>query len=77
MALENLIPMGIVLVLIGIVLIFAGSLLGAKNVKYGFGGFIGPIPFGFGNDPRFLWVVIAISVVMLIIFLIPYIRGMI
>ncbi len=68
---EVLIKLGCMLIFLGFFLIFAGALLGAKSgsVKYGFGGFIGPIPFGFANDPRLLWAIIAISLVFLASFL--------
>jgi len=68
---ENLIVIGIILLFAGIMLIIVGSISSAKNVKFGFGGFIGPIPFGFANDPRLLWIVIIVTIVFLIIFIFP------
>ncbi|HLC51313.1 MAG TPA: hypothetical protein VJH90_02980 [archaeon] len=65
----ELIQVGIVLLITSIVLIFVGALTSkSENVKVGFGGFIGPIPFGWANDPRFLWVIIGISIVFFILF---------
>lgn len=68
---ENLITIGLILLFVGIILIIVGSISSAKNVKFGFGGFIGPIPFGFANDPRLLWIVIIVTIVLLIIFIFP------
>ncbi len=67
---ENLIKLGVMLILLGFFLVFAGAVIGVRegNVKFGFGGFIGPIPFGFANDPRMLWIIIAISILMLVLF---------
>jgi len=66
---ENLILIGFVLLFIAIVLIVIGFISSSKETKFGFGGFIGPIPFGFANDQRMLWLVIIISVVLLFLFL--------
>ncbi len=73
---QNLIEIGFVVVLIGFILIIAGAILsgGTKSTKVAVGGFIGPIPFGFANDPRMLKIVIAITAAFFIIFLIfPFI----
>ncbi len=68
---EELIKLGIILIFAGFFIIFLGAFLGAKNenVKFGFGGFIGPIPFGFANEPKILMLVIAISIIVLVFFL--------
>jgi len=71
---ENLIIIGLILLFVGIILIIVGSISSAKNVKFGFGGFIGPIPFGFANDPRLLWIVIIVTIVLLIVFIFPLLR---
>jgi len=71
---ENLIIIGIVLLFVGIIFILVGSISSSKNVKFGFGGFIGPIPFGFANDPRLLWIIIIITIILLIIFVFPSFR---
>jgi uncharacterized membrane protein len=71
---ENLIIIGLVLLFVGIILIVVGSFSSTKNVKFGFGGFIGPIPFGFANDPRLLWIVIIVTIVLLIVFVFPFLR---
>ena len=68
---ENiLLKSGFLLILIGFLLIFIGVILSAKNenVKFGFGGFIGPIPFGFANDPNILVLVLLVSLIILVFF---------
>ncbi len=54
---------GLVLIIVGITLI----LLSAIEGKFAFVGFIGPIPFGFGNDPKLLKFLLVISAVVLIL----------
>ena len=68
---ETLIKFGIILIFVGFLMVFLGAILSAKseNVKFGFGGFIGPIPFGFANDPRMLVLIIAISLLILLLFI--------
>ena len=65
----NLVTIGFIAVIVGIILIVIGALQGG-NVKVGVGGFIGPIPFGWANDPRMLQLVIALSLIALVIFII-------
>ena len=69
MALDNLVVLGFIAVIIGVVLIVVGALQGG-NAKVAVGGFIGPIPFGWANDPRMLQLVIALSLVALVVFII-------
>ncbi len=67
---QELVTIGFILLFVAIALILVGAFTGGKaDVKYGVGGFIGPIPFGFGNDPRMVWIVIALSAILLAIFL--------
>lgn len=69
---QVLISAGIVLIGIGFVLVFVGSFLQAKGeskVEWGFGGFIGPIPIGFGSSKKMVYFAVALAVVMLILFL--------
>lgn len=70
----NLVAVGIILVVIGFIVIILGS-AGSKDVKFGFGGFIGPIPFGWANDPQMLKWVIAITAILAIVFIIFLLRG--
>ena len=49
---EQFIALGVFLIIIGIIIVFLGTLFGAKqgnsSTKVAVLGFIGPIPFGFG-----------------------------
>jgi uncharacterized membrane protein len=71
---EALVPLGLILIFVGILLVIFGLTSSTKETKFAFGGFIGPIPFGFANDPKLLWVVLTISVVLLVVFLLPLIK---
>ncbi len=71
---EQLVTVGMVVVFVGIALIIIGALSGGgagggkgSEVKWGVGGFIGPLPFGFANDKWMLYLVIALSMVVFII----------
>ncbi len=69
-----MIAIGFFVVVVGFAIIMIGAVLGGGNgnAKVAIGGFIGPIPFGFANDPRMLKVVIAISVaIFALFFLVP------
>ncbi|MEM5802588.1 MAG: DUF131 domain-containing protein [Candidatus Aenigmatarchaeota archaeon] len=74
---EQLIPIGFIVVLIGIILIIGGIVSATKKDKVGFafGGFIGPIPFGFATRKELLYLIIAISIILAIVFLILARRG--
>ncbi|MFH8080932.1 MAG: hypothetical protein QXO84_03600 [Candidatus Aenigmatarchaeota archaeon] len=63
---ENIFLLGIFLVLIGVFLIILSSFRG--KVEYGFGGFIGPIPFGWATNQKIL-IIIIILMMLLILFL--------
>ncbi len=67
----NLISVGIFIILVGFILVFLGALSGssAKDTKIAVGGFIGFIPFGFSNDKKLLWVLIALMALVLTLFL--------
>ncbi len=61
---------GMIVIFIGIALILIGSLSGGEGrAKFAVGGFIGPIPFGFANDKGLMYLVIAISLIMLLVFI--------
>ncbi len=68
----KLVEIGLVLILIGFALVFVGSVIGGtgKGIKVAVGGFLGPIPFGFGNDPQMAKLALGISIAMLLIFLV-------
>jgi uncharacterized membrane protein len=65
----NLTSLGILIILIGFALVFIGALTSSqKDTKVAVGGFIGFIPFGFSNDKRLLWVLVALMAIVLIFF---------
>ena len=49
---QDLVGIGMLLIFIGIIIVFLGMMQNAKEgkAKFAVGGFIGFIPFGFGND---------------------------
>ena len=52
---ERLVGIGIIVAFIGLIIIFTGALAGKESgskTKVAVGGFIGFIPFGFGNDKK-------------------------
>ena len=69
---NNLIPIGILVILIGFALIFIGALTSLgntqKDTKVVVGGFIGFIPFGFGNDKKLVWALIVLMGLAMIFF---------
>lgn len=68
---KQLIPLGILVIFIGMILIFIGALSSIKEgkteSKIALGGFIGFIPFGFANDKRMLYVIILISAIFMLL----------
>ena len=68
----NTISLGILVILIGFALVFIGALTqastGKSDTKVAVGGFIGFIPFGFANDKKMMWVLIALMAVVLVFF---------
>ena len=72
---QQLISIGVLVILLGFAIVFIGSFLGTQKseTKIAVGGFVGFIPFGFSNDKRMLWVVIGIMSVLVLFFVIlPY-----
>jgi len=71
---EQLTGLGILLIIIGFIIVFFGVFMGAKETtsktKVAVGGFIGPIPFGFGNDKNFVWFVAILSIILFLVWLI-------
>ena len=64
---QNLLSIGILVVFIGFILIFIGSLTDKTGEsKVAFVGLQGPIPFGFGNDKRLFLVTFGIAVALMI-----------
>ena len=70
----NMTSVGILVILIGFALVFIGALTqaftGKSDTKVAVGGFIGFIPFGFGNDKRMVWALIALMATALAFFFI-------
>ena len=77
---EQLISIGILMIVIGFIIVFFGTFFSAlkgkeasSNTKVAVGGFIGFIPFGFGNDKNLVWFATIISVVSILFwFIINY-----
>jgi len=65
---EQLINIGVLMIIMGFVIVFFGVLKGAKETnsktKVAVGGFIGFIPFGFGNDKNLVWFVTILSLAL-------------
>ena len=76
---ENLVLVGFAVVFIGIIIIVIASLLGAKEsgtkVNVGIGGFIGIIPFGFANSKEMLYLTIAITLAVFVVFVLWGLKG--
>ena len=70
----NMASLGILVILIGFALVFIGALTqaftGKSDTKVAVGGFIGFIPFGFGNYKRIVLAFIALMAVALAFFFI-------
>ena len=66
---ELMVSIGILVILAGFVIIFIGAILGAKDTnaktKVAVGGFIGFIPFGFGNDNKLVWLATITSMIII------------
>ena len=66
--------LGMAIILIGFVIVFFGIFIGSKETnsktKVAVGGFIGPVPFGFGNDKNLVWFAAILSLVVLLIWII-------
>jgi uncharacterized membrane protein len=65
---KQLIPLGLLVIFIGMALVIIGALSSAKdgNTKLAVGGFIGFIPFGFANDRRMFWALLIVMAFFLI-----------
>ncbi len=72
---NNLVIAGMLLLFVGAILVIIGLSAGGRGeTKVAVGGFIGPVPFGFANDPRLLILVIGISAVILSFFILTRLR---
>ncbi len=66
---------GIIIILAGILLVIAGSLLTAKNFRFGGLILIGPIPISFGSSPDMTITAMVLGLVILIISIILWRRN--
>ena len=70
---QQLILLGILIIFIGFIVVFIGALSQKAETKIAVGCFIGFIPFGFANDKRLLWILLAFMGIILFFFVIlPY-----
>ncbi len=58
----KIVNLGVILILLGFAIVIIGSLMQgtSENTKIAFGGFIGPIPFGWANDKRLFYPLIGV-----------------
>jgi uncharacterized membrane protein len=68
---KDLIPLGIIVIFLGIFLIIIGNLTSTKEIStmVALGGFIGFIPFGFANDKRIFYIIITIAGLMALFYM--------
>ncbi|MBU5689650.1 MAG: hypothetical protein QXM68_00995 [Candidatus Aenigmatarchaeota archaeon] len=64
---DNLFVVGFALIFLGMIIIIISSLKSSK-VEYAFGGFIGPIPFGWASSKYGLILVILTLLAILLFF---------
>ena len=73
---QYLIPIGMILIFLGIAAIFAGTIMqtqktdGNKSVHISIGGLIGPIPFGFVNSRTAIYITLGAAAFFLIVWLV-------
>jgi len=72
---NDIMSLGVLIVIIGFIIVFFGSFKNSKGddastAKIAVGGFIGQIPFGFGNDKNFVQLVTILSIALFIIWLV-------
>jgi len=75
---EQLVAIGIIVIVIGIMLIIIGSISMIKSkgkTEWAIGGFIGPIPFGWASREDLLKFIIFVSIVFLFVFIILNLTG--
>lgn len=77
MFMRGLIQIGTILVFVGIIAIIIGiissagsSRQGKSNSKVLVGGFVGFIPFGFGNDKNIFWIGLILTIFLIIIMIV-------
>ena len=76
---NNILIIGLIVIFIGVLLIIISSITPVNNskttTKVAFGGFIGPIPFGFFNDKAMFYLLIGLMTFTLILWYILRIVG--
>ncbi len=73
---QTLIQAGVLVVFIGFIIIFLGSLAGAnkENTKFSVFGLVGFIPFGFANDKKLFAASIVITIFFLLITALTFLK---
>ena len=70
---EQFITFGTFVIILGFIIVLFGVLKGSKEssstTKVAVGGFIGFIPFGFGNDKNLVWIAAISSAVLFLVWL--------
>ena len=70
---EQLTNFGVIIIFVGFLIVIIGLLNSSKEgyskTKVAVGGFIGFIPFGFGNDKKLVWFVTILSVILFLFWL--------
>ena len=63
---KSLIPIGILIIFIGIIFLIIGSLSQHQktDTKFFAGGIIGFIPFGFGNDKKIFYIGLVLTIIL-------------
>ncbi len=66
---KSLIPIGILIIFIGVIFLIIGSLSQQQkaDTKFFAGGIIGFIPFGFGNDKRIFYIGLGLTIALFLI----------
>ncbi|MBW2988881.1 DUF131 domain-containing protein [Candidatus Woesearchaeota archaeon] len=68
---EKLVHAGSIVIFAGVLLVIIGTIASMRHKenrpKVAVGGFIGFIPFGFGNDKRMVYIALALSCALVLI----------
>jgi uncharacterized membrane protein len=68
----NPVNVGLLIILIGFIIVILGTFTQSSHTKgdskFAIGGFIGFIPFGFGNDKKLTWFLLAFMAIAMILF---------
>ena len=67
---EYLVPLGIFLIFLGVIIVFAGTFMQPKadaKSHVAVGGFIGPFPFGFANTNLALYIMIGLMALTIVV----------